>query len=202
LRGDNAHGGGTDASWHQCRGRERAASRGGDAHGEGRRVRVLPCAVRGGRRHSRVGRRQETAMRPCRGGASRRGGATCQRGGEGQTQCAARPAIGAHSRHPAAAQGGGNRWRRRGIPVGLAGWYAPGSGSRGNSAWRRGWRRLYGRERAASRGGDARRGGVAHQGPTVRGEGRTSARLSWPTARDGDVPVSGRGVVSGRSGVS
>jgi hypothetical protein len=48
----------------------------------------------------------------------------------------------------------------------------------------------------------ARQGGALHQGHTARGEGRTSARLSWPMVGDDDARVSGRGVVSGRSGAS
>jgi hypothetical protein len=120
-------------------------------------------------------------------------------------QRTARPAIGAHARRPVAAQGGGKRRLRRGIPVGLAGWYGPGSGLRGDNArgggagvgWH--WRRS--RERATSRGGDAHRGGTVCQGPTVRGEGRTSTQSSWLVAGDRDAPVSGRGVASGRSNV-
>jgi hypothetical protein len=48
----------------------------------------------------------------------------------------------------------------------------------------------------------ARQGGALHQGCTARGEGRTSARLSWPMVGDSDARLSGRGVVSGRSGAS
>jgi hypothetical protein len=64
------------------------------------------------------------------------------------------------------------------------------------------WHRRRDRERAGSRGGDAHPGGTTCPGPTVRGEGQTSAQSSWPVAGDRDAPVSGRGVASGRSDVS
>jgi hypothetical protein len=57
-------------------------------------------------------------------------------------------------------------------------------------------------------GGDARRGGVtrlrgaARRGCTMRDEGWTSTRTSWPAATDVDARVSGRGAASGRSGAS
>jgi hypothetical protein len=57
-------------------------------------------------------------------------------------------------------------------------------------------------------GGDVRRGGVtrlrgtARRGCTMRDEGWTSTRTSWPAATDGDARVSGRGASSGRSDAS
>jgi hypothetical protein len=100
-------------------------------------------------------------------------------------QRVARPAIGAHARRPAAAQGAG-KWWRHGIPVGLADWYGS-AGTRiklrgGDDASARGGARLglagggggkSGRrcaswERAASQGGDAHQGGAARRGDARR----------------------------------
>jgi hypothetical protein len=72
-----------------------------------------------------------------------------------------------------------------------------GNGARGGGGASGGWR--HGRERVASRGGDAHRGGAPRRGRTARGEGRTSARPSWPAAGDTDARVLGRGGGSRRA---
>jgi hypothetical protein len=71
---------------------------------EGRRVMVVPRAVRGGRRRGGAGRRFETEMCTCRGGASRREGVVHWRGS-------------AHRRGACHREGTCRGWARRGEAV-------------------------------------------------------------------------------------